>query len=251
MAFEVTMMKKDKILKQLPYGHSTRKDILKAAQKVDPSFKESQLRYLLEVLNSSNMLVHEGRNQYRKAENTHEKIAYRGVYSDSAQTVIRKMESAFPLLDYRVWELYWLNEFFNHLAAKNMIFLDVESDGCDFVFSQLFEEFPGRVLLYPKVQDIEKYGTENGIIIDRLVTETPKGKGQRYRVPLEKLIVDLFANKNLLIPKAEYPEAIQQMFDTYLIDQVSLFRYARRRNKETELVSFLKNKTTVELVVKK
>jgi hypothetical protein len=244
-------MNKDKIINYLPEGTSTRKDILKAAQKVDPSFKETQLRYLLGVLGNSKMLVREGRNQYRKAENTHEKIAYRGVYSDSAQTVIRKMESAFPLLDYRVWELYWLNEFFNHLAAKNMIFLDVESDGCDFVFSQLFEEFPGRVLLYPKVQDIEKYGTENGIIIDRLVTETPKGKGQRYRVPLEKLIVDLFANKNLLIPKAEYPEAIQQMFDTYLIDQVSLFRYARRRNKETELVSFLKNKTSVELLAKK
>lgn len=244
-------MKKDEILNQLPDGPSTRKDILKAAQKVHPSFKETQLRYLLEVLNSSNMLVHESRNQYRKAENTHKKIAYRGVYSDSAQTVIHKMESEFPHLEYRVWELSWLNEFFNHLAAKNMIFLDVESDGCNFVFSQLFEEFSGRVLLHPKVQDIEKYGTANGIIIDRLVTESPKSKGQRCQVPLEKLIVDLFANKHLSLSKAEYPQAIQQMFETYQIDQVSLFRYARRRNKETELVSFLKNKTSVELVVKK
>jgi hypothetical protein len=251
MASEVTMMNKEAILNQLTDGTSTRKDILKAAQKIDPTFKETQLRYLLGVLDSSHMLVREGRNQYRKAEDVQRKPVFKGLYSEKAQAVIRKMQSEFPLLEYRVWELSWLNEFFKHLVAQNTIFLEVESEGCDFVFTEFFELFPGRVLLRPKVHDIEKYGTGNGVIIDRLVTESPKGKGQRYQVPLEKLIVDLFANKHLSIPKAEYPEAIQQMFETYQIDQVSLFRYARRRNKEKELASFLKHKTSVELVAKK
>lgn len=42
-------MNKEAILKQLSDGPSTRMDILKAAQKIDPSFKETQLRYLLGV----------------------------------------------------------------------------------------------------------------------------------------------------------------------------------------------------------
>lgn len=49
MALDVTIMNKEAILKQLSDGPSTRMDILKAAQNIDPSFKETQLRYLLGV----------------------------------------------------------------------------------------------------------------------------------------------------------------------------------------------------------
>ncbi|HCJ94117.1 MAG TPA: hypothetical protein DHV69_02565, partial [Sphaerochaeta sp.] len=101
----------------------------------------------------------------------------------------------------------WLNEFFNHQLAHNQIFLEVEKDGCDFVFSSLVEKFPGRVLLRPKAQEIVQCGTDDGIIIDRLVTEAPKSNGEPYHVPLEKLIVDLFANKSLMLSKGDYATA--------------------------------------------
>jgi len=245
----VTFINKQAILHQLPDGICTRKSILQAAQTIDSSFKETQLRYLLSVLDSSHLLIRVGRNQYRKAAEIQRKPVYRGGYSESAQVVIRKMESKFPLLEYRVWELSWLNEFFNHLVAHNKIFLEVEQEGCDFVFSHLVEKFHGRVLLRPKLHDIEKYGTDDGIIIDRLVTESPKGGGQRYQVPLEKLIVDLFANKKLSMSKADYSQALEKMFNKYQIDQVSLFRYARRRSKDKELAIFFRNKTSIPLVM--
>jgi hypothetical protein len=38
-------------------------------------------------------------------------------------------------------------------------------------------------------------------------------------VPLEKLIVDLFAKKSLMLSKGDYPSAIEMMFATYRIDQ--------------------------------
>jgi hypothetical protein len=159
------------------------------------------------------------------------------------------METRFPLLEYRVWELSFLNEFFNHLVARNRIFLEVEYGGFDFVFSDLFEKFPGKVLLRPKAQEILQYGSDDGIIIDRLVSEAPKSEGKRYQVPLEKLIVDLFANKKLGLSKGDYPAAIEMMYSKYRIDQVALFRYARRRNKEKEVSGFLRYNTTIELLV--
>jgi len=201
------------------------------------------------VLHSSNLIVRVGRNQYRKADKEVMKPRYTSTYSKAAQAVIEFMETKFPLLEYRVRELSSLNEFFNHLVAHNTIFLEVEHEGCDYVFSALIEKFPGKVLLRPKAQEILQYGTDDAIIIDRLVTEAPKSKGERYQVPLEKLIVDLFANKKLMLSKGDFPSAIERMFSQYWIDQVALFRYARRRNKEKELFDFLRDKTTIELLV--
>jgi hypothetical protein len=113
--------------------------------------------------------------------------------------------------------------------AHNKIFLEVEKDGGDFVFSTLTEKFPGKVLLKPKAQEILRYGTDDVIIINHLVTEAPKSDGEPYQVPLEKPIVDLFANKHLMRSKGDYPSAIELMSATYRIDQDSMLRYARRR----------------------
>jgi len=61
--------------------------------------------------------------------------------------------------------------------------------------------------------------------------------------------VDLFSNKKLMLSRGDYPSAIEMMFSTYRIDQVALFRYARRRNKAKELSDFLRVNTTIELLV--
>lgn len=242
-------MKKHAIIRELPDGTFTRQHILQSAQIVEPSFKETQLRYLMGTLQNSRLIVRVGRNQYKKVEKEEKKRVFAGVYSNVALQIIQFMQGRFPLLSYRVWELSWLNEFFNHQLARNQIFLDVEKDGCDFVFSELVEKFPGMVLLRPKVREIMQYGSNDGIIIDRLVTEAPKSDGERYQVPLEKLIVDLFANKNLMLSKGDYPSAIEMMFAKYRINQASMFRYARRRNKDKDLFKFLRDKTTIELLI--
>lgn len=242
-------MNKHAVIRKLPDGTCTRQQILHAARIVEPSFKETQLRNLMGTLHDSALIVRVGRNQYQKVGKEPKKSVFTGVYSHAAQQVIGYMQEQFPLLSYRVWELSWLNEFFNHQLAHNKIFVEVEKDGCDFVFSSLVDKFPGRVLLRPKTQELLQYGTDDGIIIDRLVTEAPKSDGGPYQVPLEKLIVDLFANKNLMLSKGDYPSAIEMMFVKYRIDQVSMLRYARRRNKVEDVFGFLRDKTSIELLV--
>ena len=249
MVEEGMCMNKHAVIRKLPDGTCTRQQILHAARIVEPSFKETQLRNLMGTLRNSRLIVRVGRNQYQKVGKEPKKSVFSGVYSHAAQQVIEHMQKQFPLLSYRVWELSWLNEFFNHQLAHNKIFVEVEKDGCDFVFSSLVEKFPGRVLLRPKAQELLQYGTDDGIIIDRLVTEAPKSDGEPYQVPLEKLIVDLFANKSLMLSKGDYATAIETMFEKYRIDQVSMLRYARRRNKVKDVFGFLRGKTSIELTV--
>ncbi len=242
-------MDKHAIIRTLPDDTCTRQQILHAAQIIEPSFKETQLRYLMGTLLDSKLMERVGRNQYKKVGKEGKKRIFTGIYSQAALQVIEYVQIQFPLLSYRVWELFWLNEFFNHQLAHNQIFLEVERDGCDFVFSALVDKLPGRVLLRPKAQEVLRYGTDDGVIIERLITEAPKSNNEPYQVPLEKLIVDLFANKNLMLSKGDYESAIETMFAKYSIDQVSLLRYARRRNKAKDVFGFLRDKTSIELMV--
>ena len=83
---------------------------------------------MMGTLHNSALIVRVGRNQYKKVEKEPKKGVFTGVYSHAALQVIQYMQEQFPLLSYRVWELSWLNEFFNHQLAHNLIFVEVEKE---------------------------------------------------------------------------------------------------------------------------
>lgn len=230
-----------------------RQEVLKLAMDVDLGFKETLLRNLLQKLLDEGDLIRIGRNQYQKIGGKNCKERYRNQYSQEAQLVVDFMKKKYPLLDYRVWEIKWLNEFWNHQIAQNKIFVEVERMGCDFVYTELSEEYTGNILLRPNEKELYRYGGMNTIIVDRLVSESPKGNPEKYNTPLEKLIVDLFANKNLkeMVHIGEYEEAMAEMFDKYYVDQIKLFRYAARRNRKEEIYHFLKEQAGVEIITER
>ena len=236
---------------KMPDYAISRQDILELIRETDSSFREGQLKRLLSYMIETSKIEHIGRNKYRKIVETVNTTRYENHYSENAQIIISIMQKEFPLVEYRIWELSWLNEFVNHQLARNYIFLEVEKDGCEFIFERIMTEFEGKVLLRPNQDQILRYGSNDSIIIDRLISEAPKGKTEQYNLTLEKLIVDLFANKRLkaMLSFGDYPGALETIFAMYEVNQIKMFRYARRRNKEQELREFLKNKTNVDLKV--
>lgn len=244
-------MKDYMLLNKMPDYAVSRKEILELVRESDPAFREGQMKRLLAYMIKSSKIEHVGRNKYRRIMETVNRAQYENRYSERALQIIAIMQNEFPLVEYRIWELSWLNEFVNHQLGCNYIFLEVEKDGCEFVFEKIITKFEGKVLLRPDQNQILRYGSNNSIIIDRLISESPKGRKMPFNLAIEKLIVDLFANKRLkeMISPGDYPAALESIFATYEVDQVKMFRYARRRNKETELREFLQGKTNVELKV--
>lgn len=242
-------MKDYSLQDKMPDYAVSRKEILELLQESDPSFREGQLKRLLAYMIEASKIEHVGRNKYRKIMHPVNMARYENRYSEIALHIIAIMQKEFPLVEYRIWELSWLNEFVNHQLGCNYIFLEVENDGCEFVFEKITTEFKGKVLLKPDQNQILRYGVNDSIIIERLVSESPKGRKYPYNLAIEKLIVDLFANKRLkeMISPGDYPAALESIFAIYEVDQVKMFRYARRRNKESELREFLKSRTNVEL----
>lgn len=236
---------------RMPDYAITRQDILELVRERDPEFRTGQLKRLLAYMIETSKIEHVGRNKYRKILEVVNKARYENRYSKTALQIIAIMQNDFPLVEYRVWELSWVNEFVNHQLGCNYIFLEVEKEGCEFIFDRIITEFEGKVLLKPDQNEILRYGSNNSIIIERLISESPKGDVAPYNLAIEKLIVDLFANKRLreMISLGDYPMALESIFSMYEVNQVKMFRYARRRNKERELREFLQSRTNVDLKV--
>ncbi|WP_029200559.1 DUF6577 family protein [Oribacterium sp. NK2B42] len=226
----------------------TRRDVFYAASSTKEDFKESDMRNLMEAMIVDGSIVRIAHNVYvRKGSNKQE---YSPVYSDEANKIIVDVKEKFPYLNFQVWEITWLNEFLNHLVSHNRIFLDVENDGCEFVYTSLSDDYSGKMLLRPSVKELQYYLQTDSIIIERLISESPKGKNNAYETPIEKIIVEMFANKTLIsmISKGDYPEALETIFEKYNIDQTKMLRYARRRNKKNELIKYIKDHTSIKLL---
>lgn len=243
----------EEMMNNIPDAVFSRKDIFDAAYNNDNTFRESQMRFLIEKLLKKEKIMRISRNRYIKVcsdtEKGQIKECYNGLYSSNAKEIIDELKNKYPYVKFQVWELGMLNEFVNHLISQNLIFIEVENDACEFVYSYLKELGKEGLLLKPTDKELTYYIDDNAIIINRLISETPQ-KNNSHEVLLEKIIVDLFANKllNSILSKGDYPEMIERMFAKYKVDQVMLFRYARRRNKEKEIYDFIKDKTNINLV---
>lgn len=114
-------------------------------------------------------------------------------------------------LEYQIFELVQMNEFLNHQIAHNAVFVFVEADLGDFVFETLKEKFPGKILLNPSVKEYHLYWQDDLIVVGKLLTETPKGKKEAWNTCLEKMLVDMTAEKVIktTFSEAEYPDATE------------------------------------------
>ena len=79
----------------------------------------------LSLMIKSGELVHIGRDLYCLPKD--DKYVYSHEYSDLANEVAQIMKEQYPLLDFCIFEKYQLNQFVNHLIARNTIFLSVEA----------------------------------------------------------------------------------------------------------------------------
>lgn len=235
-------------LEQLSSKNSfNRTELHKAMESCGEQISEASFKKKLQELLRQQKIVRVGRNAYRVAR---DHIAhYQFDYSDLVVELSHIIKDNFPYLDYSIFELRQLNEFLNHQVAHNTVFLSVESDVISFVFETLKESFNGRVLISPSKELFEQYWCDNMIVLNKRITETPKGIGESWHSRIEKVLVDLITDPLIQdsISESEFSTIFEDVFYRYVIDESCLFRYARRRGADKELKNFIINNTTVQL----
>ena len=87
----------------------------------------------------------------------------------------------------------------------------------------------------------------SGVVTVSVLPLTSEAPTNGYNASLEKLLVDLFANKLIdkIISRGDYPGIFEEAFTRYNINLNMMLRYAKRRNKADEVMSFIKHQTNI------
>lgn len=198
-----------------------------------------QSKYDLQKKLDQGTVVRAGWNQY--SANT-DRRRYSYSYSTEATDIVSAVENNYYDLSFRIFELRQLNQFVNHLIAHNVIFVSVENEMMEFVFDTLNRLFPGKVLLKPNLEMYYRYQQDNTIIVSRLPSEAPKGFEHPWETRLEKMLVDILVDKLIggVVPDGEKQGIIDSAFSSYLVDEATMIRYAKRKGAEKKLRTALK-----------
>lgn len=195
--------------------------------------KKNSISWILYKLVKEDEITRIGRNKYGKPSTSGQR-RFEYELSTKAKKVLDKVLFDFGEIQFQVWELRMLNEFLNHQLTTNVIFVEVEKGYEEFIFESIKEENEVNVLLKPDVKTFNQVLSNDIVVVLNLISETISNKNDGNKIVIEKIIVDLFANKYIkeIINKSEYQQIVDSMIERYTIDYATLNRYSLRRNKQ-------------------
>lgn len=158
--------------------------------------------------------------------------------------VSRKIHSNLPFLKYCIWTTSWLRDLMIHQPATSVTLIEVEAGAENSVFSLLQDDIEGA-LIKPTTIEIERYVLgSNKFIIKPLVHDAPITNAQVPIPRIEKILVDLFVEKDLFLPfqGKELVNIYANSFSNFSVNLTTLSAYAERRKKKSDVVEFIKLK---------
>jgi predicted transcriptional regulator len=220
------------------HKEATRKDLGDYISQVEPAYTPATISTYITKLVNKGIIFRNGRGNYTYTE----KNDYKPQVSQRLKLIAGKIKQDFPLLNFCVWDSNWLNEFMRHQLFRQMLVIEVEKDGAESVFYALGET--NKKLFYkPDAIVFERYisGYDDPIIIMPLISESPISEAGKIPIPtLEKLLVDMVADKNLYAAQqAELDFIYENALAKYAISISKIKRYARRRNQFEKTMQLL------------
>ncbi len=224
-----------------------RKELLQLFRKAGFTLSDATFNKKLASMVQDGELIRIGQGIYSLPDG--QRYKYEHEYSDLANEIAEVLTEQYPLVDFSIFELIQLNDFVNHQLAHNLLFLSVEADVMDFIFDILRERYFGKVFLNPTPEIYHQYWSDNMIVINKLVTEAPKGQDVLWHTRLEKLLVDVSSEPLILesIASSEYPTIYEDAFSRYYVDEKCMFRYARRRKVDQKIKQLINENTSIKL----
>ena len=219
----------------------SRQQIFELLRESRPNTSKSSFDWIIYSMVKDGLLTRIERNTYEiTSKDTMEKSYYEPTFNDKSLEIISKIQGKYPYIDFTCFESVQLNEFLNHLIARNTFFVMVEKDVLEFIFRFLREEY-SDVLLRPSNSDWDSYWKPDCIVVLNQVTESPQNEKKERAMSIEKMLVDIIAEKTFenLYSKSELKRIYETAYQRYIIDKTKMLRYARRRNKEKIVKEYL------------
>lgn len=228
------------ILKKLSLRSSFgREDIFRAFQEEEKDIDPSSLSWRVFDFLKEGKLYKTGRDSYSLLKPA--LTIYEPFYSEDAVKISGLLSKRFPNLSFTVFESALLNEFLNHLIAQNTIFVQVDKELSGFVFDLLRDECKKVVLYKPSLKDYERYWKRDCIVVLDLVSQAPLSKVSPHKITLEKMLVDILAEKaiSMTYSPGDLPLLFEEASKRYQVDRKRMLRYAGRRNALAKITEYI------------
>jgi hypothetical protein len=218
----------------------TRKELFKVLEAKDPGLNYNSFKWKLPELLGKGLIFRKGYDSYSRY-GVSASAQYAPAYSEGAQMLKNLIHGQYPLADFCIFESFLLNEFLNHQIVQNTMVVQVEKEVGGFLFDFLDENWDGRVLYKPDRGSFQRYWRGGCVIIVGKVSEAPGDSKNPHDMVLEKLVVDIFAEKVVksLFSPSEYPLIMETVLGRYLVDERKMMRYARRRNVAARVMEYM------------
>lgn len=222
----------------------TREELLGFFRHFEPNLKEGTFGWRIYDLKNKNIIKPLKRGLYTISY----KPKYKPVISSELLKLGKKILEKYGEAKYCIWDTGWLNEFSQHQSGKCIVIIEIEKEFVESLYYYLKDNFMYEFYLNPDEKMIDFYISEsnNPVIIKKLITRSPVGKVTQNKVKLttpqlEKILVDLYSEEKLFYfyQGSELRHIYENAITSYTIDFTKLFSYAGRREKESEIKSYL------------
>ncbi len=219
----------------------SRDELYQVFSREKTDLNDTAFRWLLYSLLQENRIYKLDYDTYtiKKPDNT---AVYQPLYSKKARDLIDSISAKYPTLNFVVFESAQLNEFLNHQIAQNTIYIQVDKELISYIFDEYRAESTGTILYKPTRKDYERYWTKDCIVFLDLVSQSPLLSGHPHAIMLEKMLVDIIAEKTIAatFSPSELPFVFENALHSYSVDTHKMNRYAGRRNKTEIINKYLK-----------
>ena len=212
----------------------------------EPNLKEGTFGWRIYDLKSKNIIKPLKRGLYVISY----KQKYKPGITQNLLKIAKQVTDKFEEIKHCIWETAWINEFVQHQTSKSTIFIEIEKGFEESLFYELKDTLKREVFLKPDEKAIDYYIAESShpVIIKKLLTRAPlsrrtEKKVKFYTPALEKILVDLFAEKKLFyyVQGSELIHIYENAISNYTINFTKLFSYAKRREREQDIKQFMTN----------
>lgn len=224
----------------------SREELFEFFRLFEPNLKEGTFGWRIYDLKNKNIIKPLKRGLYTISY----KPKYKPVLSTELIKFTKKIDERFQEVKYCIWETDWLNEFSQHQTSKRILIIEIEKDFVESLYYYLKDTFKHDLYFNPDNKAIDFYISESNypVVIKKLITRSPIGKRTEKKLKLvtpllEKILVDLFSEEKLFYfyQGAELMHIYENAITHYTINFTKLFSYAKRREREQEIKSFIMN----------
>lgn len=238
-------MRVDELKRVFKNNSFTSKEFYNFYLEKEPGLKKATFRWRVHDLKNDGIIYSPKRGLYVISS----KKDFKPIIDNKLYGIYKKLNNKFPYSNLCIWETNWLNNYMVHQVISNNIIIEIDKETAPSALAFLQESL-SNIYLNPRNYEIENYirSGQSSIIIKNLLVDSPIDDLKAIVIPkIEKIIVDLFAEDALFVTYQgeELKNIYKELFNQFTINQSTIKRYAARRNVADDLITFLREKSSI------